>query len=86
MIKTEIVPDVGFENEFLNFMARKENLTIEIENEKQKAIAEVEARYADMNAKLDDLISRVSKQIEVEYPDEPIETIDAVAEEEFVGE
>lgn len=86
MIKTEIKAIAGFEKEYESFVERKAQLAVEIEEKKAEAIAKVDADYANYNAKLDDLISQVSEQVQIEVPDEEPVAVESIESVEVVEE
>ena len=65
MIKTEIRPAVGFEEDYAKYVARKAMVEEEVR-------AEFERVLAERTAKLDQLISLTSEVVEFEVPDEEI--------------
>lgn len=76
MIKTEIRPAVGFEEDYEKYVARKAKVEEEVR-------AEFERVLAERTAKLDKLISLTSEVVEFEVPDE--ENLEEPTEE-IVGE
>lgn len=72
MIKQEIRPIAGFEEDYDKFVARKARVEEEVKAEFEKVLAE-------RTAKLDRLIAETSEVVEVEVPDEE-------TQEEVVGE
>jgi hypothetical protein len=74
MFKTEVRPLEGFEEDFARYMSRKDNVCEEIEAERVKAHAEVDAKFdaekQSRTATLEKLIALTSETIEIEIPEE----------------
>lgn len=63
MIKTEVRPIAGFEEDYARYVERKAKVEEEVK-------AEFEQILAERTSKLDELIALTSEEVEVEYPDE----------------
>lgn len=80
MVKIEVRPIAGFEDDYARYVERKALVEEEVKAEFEKVLAE-------RTAKLDELIALTSETVEVEVPDELVETEEALnVEEEFVSE
>lgn len=73
MTKTVVKALEGFEKQFDDLTAMKENLTIEIEDAKAVAIAEVEKKYEAKSTKIDELLKSISVEEEIEVEEEVVE-------------
>lgn len=80
MIKTVVKALEGFETLFDEVSEMKANIEAEKEEAIKVAIAEVEEKYAEKSAKVDELFAKVSVTEEIEVPDEETVT-EEVAEE-----
>lgn len=89
MLKTVVKADDGLEDLFDKISEMKANLEIEKQEAIKVAIAEVEAKYAELSAKYERLFAEVSKTVEIEVEDEiedEVKTEDAVEETPVVAE
>lgn len=77
MIKTEVKALEGFEKMYDELNEMKANLDAQKAHDIEIAIAQVEEKYAEKSAKIDEILAGVSVTVEVEVEDE-------VAEEEVV--
>ena len=80
MIEIKKVVKEGFEGEFESLMLKKSTLSSEKEEALQKAILEVEERFKDRENLIENLLSMISDEVEVETPDSE-EEVEAEAEE-----
>lgn len=79
MIKTVVKALEGFEKLYDEVSEMKANLEADKAEAIKVAVAEVEDRYAEKSAKIDELFAKVSVTEEIEVPDEVTE--DVVTEE-----
>lgn len=79
MLKKVVKALEGFEELYDKVSEMKANLEVEKEEAIKVAVAEVEERYAEKSAKIDEVFAQVSETEEVEEPDE--EVAEEVAEE-----
>ena len=89
MVKTVVKALEGFEKLYDEVSEMKENLEAEKDEAIKIAVAEVEERYAEKSAKIDELFAKVSVTEEVEVPDEvaeDVEVTEEVAEETKIDE
>ncbi|MBQ2871649.1 hypothetical protein IJE86_08105 [bacterium] len=63
MIKVEVRPLAGFEDDYVRYTARKAVVESEVREEFERVLKE-------RTEKLDQLIALTSESVEVEYPDE----------------
>lgn len=84
MVEINIVAKEDFEEEFESLKNKIANIETNKQAEVEKAIAEIEEKYAGKLAKYKELFAEVSETIEVEVPDE--EQVDEVVEEAAVEE
>lgn len=85
MLKKVVKALEGFEELYDKVSEMKANLEVEKEEAIKVAVAEVEERYAEKSAKIDEVFAQVSETEEIEVPDEE-EVVEPVAEEEVVTE
>lgn len=78
MIKTEIRPLAGFEEDYARYIERKARVEEEVKAEYTRILSE-------RTAKLDRLIAETSELVEIEVPDENI-CIEEQSHEESIGE
>lgn len=86
MFKTVVKALEGFEKLYDEVSEMKANLEAEKENAKEVAIAEVEAKYAEKSAKIDELFAKVSVTEEIEIEDEVTEEVVSEETEETVSD
>lgn len=80
MIKTEVRPLVGFEEDYARYVERKARVEDEVKAEYEKVLAE-------RTAKLNELIALTSEIVEIEIPDENTEeVVEEVTSNENLGE
>lgn len=70
----------GFENEFESLMAKKSTINSEKEEAIQKAIFEVEERFKERETLIENLLSMISDEVEVETPDPEVEDSESEVE------
>lgn len=80
MLKKVVKALEGFEELYDKTSEMKANLEVEKEEAIKVAVAEVEERYAEKSAKIDEVFAQVSVTEEIEVPDEE-EVVEPVAEE-----
>lgn len=80
MLKKVVKALEGFEELYDKVSEMKANLEVEKEEAIKVAVAEVEERYAEKSAKIDEVFAQVSETEEIEVPDEE-EVVEPVAEE-----
>lgn len=85
MLKKVVKALEGFEELYDKVSEMKANLEVEKEEAIKVAVAEVEERYAEKSAKIDEVFAQVSETEEIKVPDEE-EVVEPVAEEEVVTE
>ena len=68
----------GFENEFESLMAKKSTLSVEKEEAIQKAIEEVNQRYSEREGLIENLLTMISDEVQVEVPDPEVESEELV--------
>lgn len=77
MIKTEIRPLAGFEEDYARYVDRKAKVEEEIKFERDVEIANINSKYdnmlAERTSKLDRLIAETSEIVETEVEDEIVE-------------
>lgn len=81
MVKTVVKALEGFEKLYDEVSEMKSNLETEKAEAIKVAIAEVEDKYAEKSAKIDELFAKVSVTEEIEVPDEVAEDNVEVTEE-----
>lgn len=64
----------GFENEFESLMAKKSTLSVEKEEAIKKAIEEVNQRYSEREGLIENLLTMISDEVQVEVPDPEVES------------
>lgn len=84
MTKTVVKAAQGFERLFDEVNEMRNNHEAEKEEAIKAAIADVEAKFAEKSAKLDELFAKVSETEEIEVPDE--EPVVEATEAEVQGE
>lgn len=85
MLKKVVKALEGFEDLYDKVSEMKENLEAEKQEAIKIAVAEVEERYAEKSAKIDEVFAQVSETEEVEVPDEEV-VAEPVSEEVSEGE
>lgn len=80
MIKTVVKALEGFEKLYDEVSEMKANLEIEKDEAIKIAVAEVEEKYAEKSAKIDELFAKVSVTEKIEVPDEVAEDVEVVEE------
>lgn len=76
MVKVEIRPIAGFEEDYARYVERKALVEEEVK-------AEFERVLAERTKKLDELIALTSEQVEVEVPDEELAESEEQSPETF---
>lgn len=74
MVKIEVRPVVGFEEDYARYVERKAMVEEEVKAEYEKVLAE-------RTAKLDELIRLTSEEVEVEVEDETDEALEVTEDE-----
>ena len=82
MIEVKRIVKEGFENEFESLMSKKSTILVEKEVAIEKAIEEVNKRYLERECLIEDLLTMISDEVEVEVPDPVVETEDCEPEVE----
>lgn len=71
----------GFENEFESLMAKKSTLSVEKDEAIKKAIEEVNQRYSEREGLIENLLTMISDEVQVEVPDPEVESEESVEAE-----
>lgn len=75
MIKTEVKALEGFEKMYDELNEMKANLDAQKAHDIEIAVAQVEEKYAEKSAKIDEILAGVSVTVEVEVEDEVAEEV-----------